>query len=225
MKTSRNVIKKSKECVIYALIVAQVILLCYLLALDIPTTILVSVLCGLPIAILCNALLQDRPHLRYTDMSVVMFSAGGFGMLIGCIVDLGQLGLYGLLSWCQSSPSAQIGTGLETFLTKAQLTPWTYVGMFAGGNIGMFLSEKLTRNPPGQHRAQPHMYLICNIGMWVGMLAGESAAMMLIDIASLFWSALAMVVFMLLGMILGMIAFLNLSDRIKDWRSAIPSKA
>jgi len=216
MTTANKFMKRAREGVIYALVVAQVILLCYLLALDIPTTILASILCGLPIAVLCNTLLCHRPYHRHTDMSVVMFAAGGLGMLIGCVADLGQLGLYGLLSWCQSSPSAPFATGFDKLLTKIQLTPWTYIGMFAGGNIGMFLSDRISNRSSGRSRGQHHRYLVCNVGMLIGMLAGENVAMLLVDVAGLFWSALAMVAFMLLGMMLGMITFLKLSDRIKD---------
>lgn len=212
---------RTKESVIGGLIVAQVMLFCYLLALDTSATLFFALLGGLPVALFCNALLCRKPRRRYAEMSVVMFSAGGFGMLLGSVADLGQ---HGLLSWCQTMPSAQFASEFEKLWNKLQHTPWTYAGMFVGGNIGMFLFDKKQQDSSEPIGQLVRMYLVCNAGMLLGMLLGEKAAMSLVAILSPIWSAVAMVVFMLLGMMLGMIGLLNLSERLQGWGSLLPKR-
>ena len=224
MQTDLRLMDKIKESVIGGLILAQVILLCYLLALDVSATLLLVLLCGLPVALLCNLLLSREPRLRSIEMSVVMFSAGGFGMLLGSVADLGQFGLYDLLSWCQTTSAGSLMGGFEKLWLKMQFMPWTYVGMFAGSNIGMILFDKVQR-PWGHNKKCVSMYLICNVGMLLGMWLGESVTMALIEVVSPFWSATTIVMFMLLGMMLGMMlgmfGLLDLSARIRAW-GAVP---
>jgi len=87
-----------KLSIVIALIVAQPILFSYLLALDVSATLLLTLLCGIPIALGSSFLLTREVNHCYARMSIVMFAAGGFGMLLGYVVDLNQMGLYALLS-------------------------------------------------------------------------------------------------------------------------------
>lgn len=71
-----------KLSIIVALIVAQPALFSYLLALDISETILLTLLCGIPVALISSFLLTSVMKLHYCRMSIVMFAAGGFGMAV-----------------------------------------------------------------------------------------------------------------------------------------------
>lgn len=112
--------------IILALIVSQSILFFYLLALDVSSILFFALLCAIPIALASRLLLTLKVKLLDAKMSVVMFATGGFGMLLGCVADLGQLGVYGLLSICQLTPSSMSGWGEDILWQKIQLTPWTY---------------------------------------------------------------------------------------------------
>lgn len=194
------------------LIVAQAVMACYLLALDGKMALLFAGLCGVPVALLFSLLLRKNSAHHHTQMAIVMFAAGGFGMMLGCAADLGRTGLLGLLSVCQSMPLSLLPDPGQVW-QKMQLTPWTYVGMFVGGNLGMLLIKELR---PGVHLGlfkAASVYAVCNIGMLIGMLLGEAiATRLVVDINQLFAAGLMMAL-MLLGMTLGMVAMLVVAER------------
>lgn len=194
------------------LIVAQAIMACYLLALDGKAALLFAALCGFPVALLFSVLLRRGSAHHHTQMAIVMFAVGGFGMMLGCAADLGRTGLLGLLSLCQSMPLSLLPDPGQVW-QKMQLTPWTYAGMFIGGNLGMLLIKELR---PGAHLGLIkafYLYAVCNLGMLVGMLMGEAIATRLAADINLFIAAGLMMGLMLLGMTLGMVAMLVVAER------------
>jgi hypothetical protein len=200
--------------IIIALIVAQPVLFFYLLALDLTAIFFMALLCVIPIVFFGSLLLTRKVKLRYTKMSLVMFAAGGFGMLFGSVVDLGPVGVYGLLSICQLTPFPVSGWGVSELLQRIQLTPWTYIGMFTCGNLGMLFLDDLRSS----HSLAPikvlYIYLICNIGMLFGMLLGESISTIFIIYLNQFLAAGLMISSMLLGMVFGMVGFMALANKL-----------
>ena len=194
------------------LIVAQAVMACYLLALDGKAALLFAALCGIPVALLFSLLLRRGSAHHHTQMAIVMFTFGGFGMMLGCAADLGHTGLLGLLSVCQSMPLSLLPDPGQIW-QKMRLTPWTYVGMFVGGNLGMLLIKELR---PGIHLGlfkAFYIYAICNLGMLMGMLMGEAIATRIAVDINQFVAAGLMMALMLLGMTLGMVAMLTVAER------------
>lgn len=195
------------------LIVGQVWLGGYLLALDGLTSLVMAVLCGIPFALLLNAwLLTDSPH-RHLRMAALMFASGGFAMMLGCAADLGRTGLLELLAHCQSMPLPLLPDPLIIW-QKMRMTPWTYAGMFIGGNLGMLLLREF-RPGAGQPaiRLAVH-YVVCNAGMLLGMLASEAVvARLVVDGINQMLAAGAMFTLMTAGMTLGMVAMLAVVER------------
>ncbi|MEJ2347241.1 MAG: hypothetical protein P8090_17950, partial [Gammaproteobacteria bacterium] len=85
-----------------ALVWLQVAMLGYLLYLGLLGAALMALVVGTPAALASRWLLL-RARGRCLRMSVMMLAAGGFGMLAGCIADLGQVGLYGMLALCRGA--------------------------------------------------------------------------------------------------------------------------
>ncbi len=188
------------KCAVVGLILGQVLLLSYLLPLERMAVLVVGLVVAAAAATACCRLLDRDDGGRNRCMLVVMFSAGGFGMLLGSTVDLGGLGLYGLVALCQSLPLSAIQ--LEGFWQRMALTPWTYVGMLLGGNLGM-LAFDLAKPP--RHRLRTILgYGLCNLGMMAGMVAGEEILMGLNGWLTQGLVAALMFPAMLAGMILGM---------------------
>lgn len=194
------------------LIVAQAIMACYLLELDGRAALLFAALCGIPVALLFSQLLKQGSTHHHTQMAILMFAIGGFGMMLGCGADLGRTGLLDLLSMCQAIPLSLLpGPGLVW--QKMQLTPWTYVGMFVGGNLGMLLIKELRPGTQLGLAKAFYLYAVCNLGMLVGMLMGEAIATRLAANINQFLAAGLMIGLMLLGMTLGMVAMLAVAER------------
>lgn len=138
--------------------------------------------------------------------TAAMVAAGGFGMLAGCLADLGQLGLYGLIALCQSLPSLEPWS-LEPLWQRMRWMPWTYAGMLLGGGLGMWLWGF----PAGTSWSRRGSRILwCSLGMLVGMLTGEAAALALLGFVSPHLAgavmALAMLACMNLGMLLPLVA-------------------
>jgi len=209
--------------IILALLLSQSILFFYLLAFDASAILFVTLLCAVPLVLTSRLLLTCKVKLLYAKMSVVMFATGGFGMLLGCVADLGQLGVYGLLSICQLTPFSMSGWGMGILWQKIQLTPWTYIGMFICGNLGMlFLGDLRSR-----HSSFPikliYIYVICNIGMLFGMLLGEGISSAFIVYLPPFLASGLMIILMLLGMIFGMIVCMALANKLTKHTLLPPS--
>lgn len=194
-----------------SLSVAQAIMVCYLLALDGRAALLFAALCGISVGLLFSLLLRRGSAYHHTQMAIVMFAVGGFGMMLGCYADLGRTGLLSLLSLCRSIPLSLLPDPGQVW-QRIQLTPWTYVGMFVGGNLGMLLIKELR---PGVHLGllkALYLYAVCNLGMLVGMLMGEAIATWLAADINQFLAAGLMIGLMLLGMTLGMVALLAVAN-------------
>lgn len=213
-RQSSNVVccTRFKLNIVFVLVVTQVILFGYLLALDNSEILLFTLLFGIPIALVSRFLLNGKVK-RYAKMSIVMFAAGGFGMLLGCVIDLGQVGVYGLLSICRSS-SSMFEFGIGSLWQKFQLTPWSYIGMFVCGNLGMLFFDELHFRRYLVLIKIFYIYAICNIGMLLGMLLGESIAAVLTLHLNQYFAAGLMMISMILGMVFGMITLMALVNKL-----------
>ena len=196
---------------ISGLIVAQAIMVCYLLAQDGKVTFLFAVLFGMPVALLFKSILNQGSTHNYTQMAIVMFSVGGFGMMLGCSADLGHTGLLGLLSMCRSVPLSLLPDPGQVW-QKMQLTPWTYVGMFVGSNLAMLLIKELRPGASLGLVKSIYLYIICNFGMLAGLLVEEAIAIQLVINSNQFFAAGFMMGLMLLGMTLGMVVILAIVE-------------
>jgi hypothetical protein len=204
---------QAEKAAVMALIVAQVLVTAYLMVLDISNTLLLVLLLGLPVALCCNYLLGKSLTYGYVRMSVVMFAAGGLGMLIGCSMDLNQTGLYAYVSLCQSEGFSFAERGASLLWQKLQLLPWTYLGMLIGGNLGMSLLKGKRCNRPLTRGRLIFLYLLCNAGMLLGMVLAEALASGFIANLGQPLAAGLMVISMLVGMTLGMVLLMAIFNR------------
>jgi len=207
-------IDRCRAGIVGALVIAQIFLLAHLWQLNVTNSTLFALGAGLPTAVACYFLLARPGNKRGVQSLVVMFAAGGFGMLLGCVVDFGPLGLYGLLGVCRSWASSAWWPSPEELWRMTNLMPWACFGMVAGGNAGMVLFDALDR-----HRIQPvghriGFYGVCNVGMLLGMMMGEHAVTRLAFGLEQEAAAALMVGAMLVGMTAGMSVLLSLATRI-----------
>lgn len=197
-----------------ALVVGQVFFLAHLLQLSLGESALLALLAGLPIALACYGLLLHASDKRWVRMSVVMFAAGGFGMLFGYRVDSGPLGLYGLLEVCRSWSADPFWPSPEQLWLKIGLMPWACVGMLVGGNVGMVTFDLLHRRRTRSVARAIGLYGVCNLGMLLGMAMTEHAVTFLTTGLSQITAGTLMMAAMLVGMTSGMGAALALAARL-----------
>lgn len=180
-----------------------------------------SLLLALPMLLLSVYLLHMGRGQRLIRMGVAMFSGGGIGMLLGCGMDLGPLGLYGLLSLCQSIPVNFLDLGLAQYWQKLQLSPWTYAGMLLGGNLGMLLVNGQCRAAQVSGQNLPSVLLACNAGMLLGMLPSEALMPAIVSLSQPLLAATLMVLVMLSSMTLGMLLALRMLDRLAHFNKQV----
>lgn len=195
-----------ERSILAGLVIVQLALAGYLFALSPVELLLLTLGAGSAAALLCLRLYEGARRSRYREMCVVMFAAGGLGMLVGLAIDFGPYGVGGLLSLCQVSPQPGAVPGWRQLELHVALMPWTYAGMLLGGNLGLLLFDSL-----GLCRAAPlghslYQYLLCNAGMLVGMLGVETIAVSLLPSLDPLLGSAVVVIAMLAGMTLGMIA-------------------
>jgi hypothetical protein len=169
-----------------------------------------ALLLGLPMLLISYYLLHLNGSQRLIRMGLAMFSGGGIGMLLGCAQDLGPLGLYGLLSLCQSVPVNILDLG--QYWQKLQLSPWTYIGMLVGGNLGMVLINGQCRAAQAAGQSLFSVLLVCNAGMLLGMALSEVLMVSIVSLSQPLLAAVLMVLVMLSTMTLGMLLALKLLD-------------
>lgn len=162
----------------------------------------------------CYGLLARASDKPCVQSLAVMFAAGGFGMLLGCIVDFGPLGLYGLLGLCRSWASSAFWPSPAELWLMTNLMPWACFGMVAGANAGMVLFDALDHRRTRSVGHRIGFYGVCNAGMLLGMVIGEHVVTRLaLGLEQQVAGALT-VVAMLVGMTAGMSALLSLAARV-----------
>lgn len=197
-----------------ALVVGQVLFLAYLLRLSMTESALLALLAGLPVALGCYGLLLYANDRRWVRILVVMFAVGGFGMLLGCMVDSGPLGLYGLLDICRSWSTDLIWPSPAQLWLKVSLMPWACVGMLVGGNVGIAAFDALHHRRAQSAVRVVGLYGTCNVGMLLGMVMTEHAVTRLAIGLGQTTAGTLMMTAMLVGMISGMGAALALLARL-----------
>ncbi|MEJ2381439.1 MAG: hypothetical protein P8076_09690 [Gammaproteobacteria bacterium] len=200
-----------------ALVWLQVAMLGYLLYLGLLGAVLMALVVGSPAALASHRLML-RARSRCLRMSVMMLAAGGFGMLAGCIADLGQVGLYGMLALCRGAAPSWFDA--RQWWAVMTLTPWTYLGMLGGGTAGMaWLDAAHGRRLPILGRVA--LYGFCDLSMVMGMLLVEHwVALLSTDVAPTMGGVL-MVASMLAGMGAGMAASYRLGTGLVWRRGAV----
>jgi len=205
-----------KPIVFTAFAFSQMLLLGYLLTIDIVNAMLFGVVVGIPVAVICQGILQSQLSLN-TRMAIAMTAVGGFGMLFACLFETGPLGLYSVWDMCQAISTTSSLFSLDWVWKRFMLTPWTYVGMVLGCNLGMWFlgRSELKRGWPSMLRVM--QFFACNAGMFMGMFLFEHIAMLLISFSSIFNSPILMIIMMLLGMLFGILLFLSIVTRVSDF--------
>lgn len=204
---------RCKPIVFTSFAFSQMLLLGYLIKIDIANAIVFGLVFGLPVSVICHRILQSQGSLNIR-MAVAMTAVGGFGMLLACLLEIGPLGLYGLVDMCQDLSATSSLLSLDWMWKRLMLSPWTYLGMVLGCNLGMWLFDK-------PEYAQTNikcfiLYASCNVGMFLGMFLFEHIAMLLTVSSNHFSSPLLMVSMMLSGMLLGMMLLLSIVSRAFD---------
>lgn len=200
--------------VVGALVIGQIFFLAHLWQLSVTNSTLFALGAGLPIAVVCYGLLARPGNKRCVQSLVVMFAAGGFGMLLGCVVDFGPLGLYGLLGLCRSWASSAFWPSPAELWLMTNLMPWACFGMVAGGNAGMVLFDALDRRRAQSVGHRIGFYAVCNVGMLLGMVMAEHAVTRLTFGLEQEVAVALTVGAMLVGMTAGMSVLLSLVTRI-----------
>lgn len=203
-----------------ALVAAQFVLLAYLLQLSPGAAAGLALVVGVPLA-LGGYVLARRTYGGDLYLSVLMFAAGGFGLLLGCMADVGSLGLYGLLGMCRSWSLTGAWPTPEQLWAKMNLMPWAWLGMAAGSNAAMALG--LLHRRAASARAAFALYGVCNLGMLLGMVAAELLVTRVTLGLSQTAAGVAMIAAMLAGMVLGTHALLVLA-RAARFLSASPAR-
>ncbi len=194
----------------------QMLLLGYLLTIDIFNAILFAMFIGIPISVLCQSILRSRLSIN-THSAIAMTAVGGFGMLFACLLEIGPLGLYGLVDMCQDISINSSLLSIDWAWKRLMLTPWTYFGMVMGCNLGMWLFDNPENSQTQSILKRLMLYGSCNVGMFLGMFLFEYFAVLLTVFTPFSNSPLLMVSMMLLGMLFGMMLFLWIVTRSFDF--------
>ncbi len=219
--TERMSARRARPGLCGALVAAQCVLLAYLLQMSPGVSASLVLGVGIPLAIACYALLALGARRGNIELSILMFAAGGFGLLLGCVADFGSLGLYGLLGMCRSWPTEGAWPTPEQLWTKLNLMPWAWVGMVVGSNASMALGLLHRRAKSAGSAAA--LYGICNAGMLLGMVAAELLVTRLTPGLGQTAAGVVTVAAMMAGMVAGANALLALA-RASRFLSVSPAR-
>lgn len=197
-----------RSWVVALLIIAQCLLLQYMLTLDFVSTLFIGMLFGAPIAYICYLSMQkDLPVLH---MIMIMIAAGSFGMLFGCFIEHGPLGLYGLLALCQTGPLVSSPLDIVGMWQRIMLSPGIYVGMLIACNLSMVLFTS-SRHGLGINSI---LYVFCNLGMLFGMVISESFTVSWLASIGSEINVTMMLMSMVVGMFLGLVLAWGLAQYV-----------
>lgn len=182
------------------LITGQALLAGYLLGLQVWAAVALAVIGGAAAGWLWRLPPAPGRAPSSARVSGVMFAMGGFGMLLGLLLDLDRLGPYTLLEFCTAIP----GFDPSSLWRKLSYMPWTCAGMLLASNAGMLVFDALDRYLKATGGVSISIYLMCNLGMILGMQAGEWVALKLPAVFGLGFAAAMVLASMLLGMWIGM---------------------
>lgn len=93
--------------------------------------------------------------------------AGGIGMLVGCIADFGDYGIFNLASMCVVSGNE---SAIESVVRMFRIAPWTHTGMLVSCSLALVISDHYSTNLRCKH-CQPAKHGLCVAGMMIGMWA------------------------------------------------------
>lgn len=203
--------QRLKIALVSAFVMMQAILAGYLLTHDLLSSLAVSSLFGLVVALICCGVLLRVPGWRYSEMVMAMISAGGLGMILGHWLNMGVANEHALLHQ-HYAMAEQPEMGLMMLES-----PWVYLGMFVGGNLGMWFFDGLRRRSLKLLGGDLIIYTVCNIGMFVGMVLAGNIAWQLSAGLSQLTASIIMMAAMLAGMTLGMIVLLATTITLMDW--------
>ncbi len=206
---------RCKPIVFTAFAFLQMLLLGHLLTIDIVYALSFAVVFGIPVSVICHSILQSQLSINIR-MAIAMTAVGGFGMLLACLLETGPLGLSGLVDMCQAISSSSSLFSPDWVWKRFMLTPWMYMGMVLGCNLGMWLLDNPENTQTQSNLKHLMLYGSCNVGMFLGMFLFEHIAILLTVHTNFSNSPPLMVSMMLLGMLFGMILFLSIVSRALD---------
>ena len=93
--------------------------------------------------------------------------AGGIGMLVGCIADFGDYGIFNLASMCVVSGDE---SAIESVARMFRIAPWTHIGMLVSCSLALVISDYYSANLRCKRR-ESMKHGLCVAGMMVGMWA------------------------------------------------------
>ncbi len=201
-----------KAVIVGVFVIVQAMLVGDLLTSNFSSSLVFSLPAGLAIAIACYTLLLRLPGMFYTELVVGMFAAGGLGMILGCWLDMDHAGNHGILSHHMAMSPVMLTGGLDLW-QWVQASPLSYLGMFVGGNLGMWFFDGLRSRRFMPASSDFFIYAICNIGMFIGMMLGEGIAMAMASHVSPPLAYALMIGGMIMGMTMGMIVLLAIVIR------------
>ena len=134
---------------------------------------------------------------------LIIAIAGGIGMLIGSIIDFGQLGLLILKSLCITVVNSN---NFESITQMVALAPWTHVGMWLTCSISLLIVDS-RYSPFSLCGGTKHVF--CLVGMLLGMLLIHTLPANLLPFYDIYPVAV-----MWLGMSAGMLGFYLFYDAV-----------
>ena len=88
-------------------------------------------------------------------------------MLVGCVADFGDYGVFQLASMCVVSGDE---SAIELVARMFRLAPWTHIGMLVSCSLALVISDHYATKP-GCKRCQGMKHGLCVAGMMIGILA------------------------------------------------------
>lgn len=117
------------------------------------------------IFVLMVALLLRHSVLTILAAPLRVCLAGGIGMLVGCIADFGDYGIFNLASICVISADE---SAIDSAARMFRIAPWTHVGMLVSCSLALVISDHYSANLRCK-RGERMKHGLCVAGMMVGM--------------------------------------------------------
>ena len=146
---------------------------------------------------------------------LIIVFAGGLGILLGCILDFGQLGLHLLSSLCVAPVN---GFGFGNIIKMLTLAPWTHIGMWFSCSLALFIVD-YQRGDSLLRSCRGLKHVFCLMGMLLGMWLIQMLQLNWLSFA-LSFPAVGSVGFMWLGMSIGMVSSFCVIYRKQIWQNS-----
>ena len=106
---------------------------------------------------------------EYFFKPLMVIFAGGFGILLGCILDFGQYGLINLSSLCLTPNN---DSSLKIMTRMVSSAPWSHTGMWVGCSVALLMVDDQRARSSFRH-CGGLKHLFCLVGMLPGMWSAQ----------------------------------------------------